>query len=100
MYGIKSFAKDLLPVADQLQLALENVPVSELGENKALADLKEGIEMTQQQIGKAFEKNQIFLGNIFYQIKKKRSSSLIKMPFHHEISTVPQMLMNLIDILL
>ena len=62
VYGIKSFAKDLLPVADQLQLALENVPVAELEENKALADLKEGIEMTHQEIGKAFEKNQIILG--------------------------------------
>ncbi|CBY11094.1 unnamed protein product [Oikopleura dioica] len=70
VYGIKSFAKDLLPVADQLQLALENVPVAELEQNKALADLKEGIEMTKLEIGKAFEKNQIILvspnvGDIF-----------------------------------
>jgi len=56
-----------LPVADQLQLALENVPVAELEQNKALADLKEGIEMTKLEIGKAFEKNQIILGELDQQ---------------------------------
>jgi len=46
-------------------LALANVKPEELEENKSLKDLKEGIEMTQSELGRAFDRNNILIGKIF-----------------------------------
>ena len=60
IFGIKKFAKSLLPVADQLILAMDNFPVEE--GNEKLSEFKDGIKMTQDELSRALEKNNIVLG--------------------------------------
>ncbi|XP_054841152.1 grpE protein homolog 1, mitochondrial [Eublepharis macularius] len=58
LYGIQSFCKDLLEVADVLEKATESVPKEELkDENPHLKNLYEGLAMTELQIQKVFGKH-------------------------------------------
>ncbi|XP_061443420.1 grpE protein homolog 1, mitochondrial [Rhineura floridana] len=58
LYGIQSFCKDLLEVADVLEKATESVPKEELkDENPYLKNLYEGLAMTEVQIQKVFKKH-------------------------------------------
>ncbi|XP_028594153.2 grpE protein homolog 1, mitochondrial [Podarcis muralis] len=58
LYGIQSFCKDLLEVADVLEKATESVPREELkDENPHLKNLYEGLVMTEVQIQKVFTKH-------------------------------------------
>ncbi|XP_053098884.1 grpE protein homolog 1, mitochondrial [Hemicordylus capensis] len=58
LYGIQSFCKDLLEVADVLEKATESVPKEELkDENPHLKNLYEGLAMTEVQIQKVFRKH-------------------------------------------
>ena len=59
-FAIKSFAKSLLDTSDNLSLALGAVPEelrSDKEGNAVLANLYEGIQMTQMGLDKAFEQN-------------------------------------------
>lgn len=56
-FAIKSFAKSLLEVSDNLQRALQSVDESELEKNQALSSLHEGIKMTNDGLTKAFQSN-------------------------------------------
>lgn len=59
-FAIKSFAKSLLDVSDNLSRALEAVPEDARKDkegNPVLATLYEGIELTSQGLNKAFEMN-------------------------------------------
>ena len=56
-FAIKSFAKSLLDVSDNLTRALEAVPKEEIDANATLKTLVEGIEMTERGLIKAFESN-------------------------------------------
>lgn len=61
-FAIKSFAKSLLEVSDNLELALKAVPEDALQanderDNSVLATLYEGIQMTEKGLLKAFESN-------------------------------------------
>ena len=49
-----------MPVADQLALAMDNFPTEE--GNEKLAEFKDGIKMTQDELSRALEKNNIVLG--------------------------------------
>ena len=55
LYGIQSFAKDLLEVADILEKATESVPKEELDKNAHLKSLYEGLAMTDTQLQKVFK---------------------------------------------
>ena len=55
LYGIQSFAKDLLEVADILGKATESVPKEELDKNTHLKNLYEGLSMTDTQLQKVFK---------------------------------------------
>ncbi|KAM7168121.1 grpE protein homolog 1, mitochondrial [Macrochelys suwanniensis] len=58
LYGIQSFCKDLLEVADILEKATESVPKEELkDENPHLKNLYDGLVMTEIQIQKVFKKH-------------------------------------------
>ncbi|XP_074397808.1 grpE protein homolog 1, mitochondrial [Zonotrichia albicollis] len=58
LYGIQSFCKDLLEVADILEKATESVPKEEIkDENPHLKSLYEGLVMTEMQIQKVFKKH-------------------------------------------
>mmetsp|Transcript_17242 Transcript_17242/g.22433 ORF Transcript_17242/g.22433 Transcript_17242/m.22433 type:complete len:250 (+) Transcript_17242:170-919(+) len=58
-FAIKSFAKALLDVSDNLSRALDAVPEEALADKKntVLATLYEGIDMTDKGLSKAFESN-------------------------------------------
>ncbi|XP_019603763.1 grpE protein homolog 1, mitochondrial [Rhinolophus sinicus] len=58
LYGIQSFCKDLLEVADILEKATQCVPKEEITEdNPHLKSLYEGLVMTEVQIQKVFTKH-------------------------------------------
>ena len=56
-FAVTSFAKSLLDTSDNLARALESVPDEEREKNAVLANLYEGIQMTEAGLLKAFEKN-------------------------------------------
>lgn len=56
-FAVTSFAKSLLDTSDNLSRALESVPEEEKEKNAVLANLYEGIQMTESGLLKAFEKN-------------------------------------------
>ena len=58
-FGIANFAKDLLSIADNLGRALDAAPTKEDVEDQALENLVLGIQMTEQELQKAFENNNI-----------------------------------------
>ncbi|XP_056883299.1 grpE protein homolog 1, mitochondrial isoform X2 [Takifugu flavidus] len=58
LYGIHSFCKDLLEVADILEKATESVPKEEVtNQNPHLKNLYDGLVMTEVQIQKVFNKH-------------------------------------------
>ena len=58
-FGIANFAKDLLSIADNLGRALDAAPNKEDVEDQALENLVLGIQMTEQELQKAFDNNNI-----------------------------------------
>ena len=56
-FAIKSFAKSLLEVSDNLERALAAVPEDAKNEHAVLKTLVEGIEMTEKGLAKAFQAN-------------------------------------------
>lgn len=58
-FGIANFAKDLLSIADNLGRALDAAPIKEDVEDQAIENLVLGIQMTEQELQKAFENNNI-----------------------------------------
>jgi molecular chaperone GrpE len=58
-YAASGFAKELLPVADNLRRALEAIPKDALETDEALRTLATGVEMTERLLLAAFERHQI-----------------------------------------
>ena len=59
-YGISSFARDILSVADNFRRALESIgPELRNSEEPAVTSLIEGVELTERDLQKALEKNGI-----------------------------------------
>jgi len=67
-YGITSFAKQMLDVADNLSRCLASVRKDDLFENKGLKTLIEGVELTERDLIKVFQKNGI---NRFEPVNEK-----------------------------
>jgi len=59
IFSIQSFAKDMLPVSDVLEKALESVPKEERGDNKILANLYEGVSLTYNQLHQVFKRHNL-----------------------------------------
>lgn len=58
IFGIQSFCKDLLDVADVLSKATESVPKEEVGTNNPhLKNLYEGLLMTEAQLKSVFKRH-------------------------------------------
>jgi len=57
-FAISNFARDLLPVADNLGLTLDNIP-DRLREDETMKAFLEGVELTGRELVKAFEKHGI-----------------------------------------
>lgn len=58
-YAISGFSKDLLSVADNLRRALEAVPADLLDSHPQIRNLTDGIEATERELMRCFEKNGI-----------------------------------------
>ena len=58
-FGIANFAKDLLSIADNLGRALDAAPNKGDVEDQAIENLVLGIQMTEQELQKAFDNNNI-----------------------------------------
>ncbi len=58
-YAISGFARDLLTVLDNMSLALQSVKEEDCKENELLNTIYQGVSMTQSELLKAFEKNNI-----------------------------------------
>ena len=58
-FGIQSFSKDIIEVADILEKAMESVPSDELknNSNPHLSSLYSGLIMTKNELQKVFTKN-------------------------------------------
>lgn len=58
LFGIQSFCKDLLDVADVLSKATESVPKEEINDkNPHLKNLYEGLMVTEAQLKAVFKRN-------------------------------------------
>jgi molecular chaperone GrpE len=58
-YGITSFAREMLTVADNLRRALEAIPAEALQSDEALKNLYDGVAATERQLEAALGKQQI-----------------------------------------
>ena len=58
-FGIANFAKDLLSIADNLGRALDAAPNKEDIEDLAIENFVLGVQMTEQELQKAFDNNNI-----------------------------------------
>lgn len=58
-FAISGFAKDLLSVSDNLRRALDAIPDELKNENEQIKSLVEGIEATERELLRAYEKNGI-----------------------------------------
>jgi molecular chaperone GrpE len=58
-YAISGFAKDLLPVADNLRRALAAIPQEALDNDEALRNLATGVEMTERLLQAALERHNL-----------------------------------------
>jgi molecular chaperone GrpE len=60
-FAVSAFAKAVLPVADNLERALQSAPEEARAANESLKNLCIGLEMTQNELKTAFERNGIKL---------------------------------------
>ncbi len=67
-FAVSSFARDLINVADNLRRALESVPEEILNETPQIKNLTDGIEATERELLRSFEKNGITRTNPLNEI--------------------------------
>ena len=58
-FGISGFAKDLLPVADNLRRAIDSVKPETVQADESLQGFLDGVAMTERELLSAFEKNKV-----------------------------------------
>lgn len=63
IYGIQSFCKDLLEVADVLEKAIDTVPKEEVDKNEILRNLFTGVQMTEKQLKSVFKRHGLSMIN-------------------------------------
>lgn len=56
-FAIASFARDLLPVADNLRRALDAIKSDMIEDNPAIKSLMDGVNATERELLRTFEKN-------------------------------------------
>lgn len=58
-YAMTGFARDLLDVADNMRRAIAAVPANAREENELVANLLEGVELTERSLLAAFDKHKV-----------------------------------------
>lgn len=56
-YGISKFAQDLIPIVENFYLAIDNAPKEKIEADSDIKTYADGIELTQKELLKAFEKH-------------------------------------------
>lgn len=80
-YGISKFAKSLLSVADNLELALKAVPEEKLQQDDTLRGLHIGVQATEKELLKVFEQNGLVrFGQIGETFDPNRHQALFEAP--------------------
>ncbi len=79
-FAISNFASDLVVVVENFFLASENAPKDEIAQNPAIKNYADAIVMTEKEMLKVLEKNQI---KRIYPLKEKFDHN-----FHEAISQV------------
>ena len=74
-YAVSGFAKDLLPVADNLRRALESIPADAKESDPLAATLIEGVELTERALLSALER---------HGVKKVESLGTLLNPHLHQ----------------
>jgi molecular chaperone GrpE len=74
-YAVSGFAKDLLPVADNLRRALESIPADAKESDPLAAKLIEGVELTERALLSALER---------HGVKKVESLGTLLNPHLHQ----------------
>ena len=74
-YAVSAFAKDMLPIADNLRRALENIPAGAAENDPLAAKLIEGVELTERSLISALER---------HGIKKVESLGTLLNPHLHQ----------------
>lgn len=86
IFGIQSFCKDLLVVADTLSIATESVPKDEVSEkNPHLKNLYEGLTMTKASLDQVFKRHGLALIN---PINEKFDPNLHEALFQQPVENV------------
>jgi molecular chaperone GrpE len=79
-YAISNFVSDLVLVAENFFLASENAPKSEIEQNQAIKNYADAIVMTEKELLKILEKNQV---KRIYPLNEKFDHN-----FHEAISQI------------
>ena len=58
-YAVTGFARDMVNVVENLQLALQNIPAEDRKANEKIDNLAQGVEMTYNELIRIFESNGI-----------------------------------------
>ncbi len=58
-FAVAGFARELLPVADNLRRALDAIPAAALEADESLRTLAAGVELTERQLAAVFERQNI-----------------------------------------
>jgi molecular chaperone GrpE len=58
-YAVSNFARDILPVADNLRRALDGIPAEVRATDEKLAKFAEGVELTERELLSMLERHQV-----------------------------------------
>jgi len=84
-FAVSAFAKAVLPVADNLERALQSAPEEARAANESLKNLCIGLEMTQNELKTAFERNGV---KMIEAMGKKLDANLHQAMFEVEDASV------------
>ena len=86
-FGISGFARDLLPVADNLRRAIESVKPETVEGDESLKGFLDGVAMTERELLGAFEKNKVEkIDPLGEKLDPNLHQAMFEMP-HDELET-------------
>lgn len=92
LFAVQKFSKDLLTVADTLEMAIHSVPADQLKhpENHSLRDLHEGVTLTLTELMKCFKRHGIEHSDPHLEkFDPNLHSAILEIPSHeHEPGTI------------
>lgn len=94
-YGISKFAEDLIPIVENFYLAIDNAPKEKIEADEDIKTYSEGINLTQKELVKIFEKHGI---QRIYPLNEKFDHNLhqaiVQIPSDEEEDTIIQVIQS------